>query len=130
MVGEVAIALVVGSFAALVYAVAAFNKRALRRFANEVANDPSLRLFEEGRGQAVALALARSRLVHSVRNAQLGRNPVWEFRCETGFIESSVLVSLEGSFGALREKLGVSDVHVGDAVFDARFTLHGSGPDM
>jgi hypothetical protein len=44
--------------------------------------------------------------------------------------KTTLTLAREGVLGALREKLGFSDVQVGDKDFDAAYTIRGSDPDQ
>jgi len=43
---------------------------------------------------------------------------------------TSLRVSFEGYSGAYREKLGMTDIHIGNEVFDKRFTIRGSRAEV
>jgi hypothetical protein len=59
-------------------------------------------------------------------------NPqVWSVRSTSRIGARTTLdLSREGSLGALRERVGWQDVHIGDAGFDAAYTVRGSEPDV
>ena len=63
-----------------------------------------------------------------------GKNstPLWDISVDNLRLARRTTLSLseEGVFGALRNAIGLKDVHVGNAAFDKRFTIRGSDEDV
>jgi hypothetical protein len=63
-----------------------------------------------------------------------GKNstPLWDISVDNLRLARRTTLSLseEGVFGALRNAIGLKDVQVGDAAFDKRFTIRGSNDDV
>jgi hypothetical protein len=70
----------------------------------------------------------------SIRAGGGGKNnpPRWDVRSAAPrlSLRTSLTIDREGILGALREKLGQHDVHIGDAAFDGAFCVRGSDPDV
>lgn len=124
--------------AMLVLAVAAMVplfvlvERRNKRLAAEYADDPDIEIRSNKWSDMTIHARPPRPTAHIVR-AGGGKNapPLWNIYVEVPQLGARTMLSLskEGLSGALREKLGVKDLHIGDAQFDKEFTIRGSNSE-
>ncbi len=120
--------LVAGVVGAVVYAV----KRARKKWTDALAHDADV---EPVMGSWTAgLSLRTRRPPHircTVRGGGKNNPPVWSLEGDGVRLaaRTTLDISEEGFFGSMREKVGWQDVHIGDAGFDARYTIRGSDAD-
>lgn len=115
----------------LFFAVAS-SQRALKAFAVSLENDPDVVSMPPKWGQA-RCQTRRAPLVDVVAAGGGKNNPRrWEATASAPGVgaRTSVNVSPEGAAGALRELVGVKDVHTGDDDFDKAYTVRGGEPDV
>ncbi len=116
-------------FVALLLVVAGVHVRQTRAFARSLETDPDLEPTHEA---GMACRTRRSPVVSAYGRGGGKNDPSrWDLTASLPAVgeRTSLSLSREGMFGALREMFGVQDIRVGDPSFDSGYTIRGSDPD-